>query len=569
MPSASLWASVPHYVAAAPNPKAALALVRKLEAPRRRLGRRRGARARRRRLRAPGVAGRAERPGRRRPSSSASRPPPRRRSRSCARRTCPPATSSPASSSASCASAGRARTDDAGRPRRARGAPGRRRVRRGRGGGGRAPGPGGRRRRRPGGARGAAPDRRAAGLDHRRRRVLRPGGPRRSGRLRPAPAERAARAPRRRAPAARRRGDRPLHRRRGDRGDAGRAPPGRARRGVRRRRARGRLRAWRTAWRPHRRPLRAAARPSWSGASTSWSGSCPTCRRRSWACCSATRWPSSRRGPTTAGPTAPRPAARAGRGAARSCGPAARSCSSSAARRPTRSRGDLARHGYAGVARARRRGRRRPRPRGDARAGLGRARRAPDPGPALVLVDQRRLGVRDRGVGRQVVDDELAQVLGVARGDPDEVVGRARRGGRRMSTPGSPRTWRVKVSICSRAWTARRTATIACSGRPSAARSTSAWKPRTTPRRAQRADPRSARGGRDAGALGQARVGHARVLGQRLEDRAVDVVQVDCSRAAGSFGMTVDHTRCAAVVRSRARIGRTSAAPCHRRRTGA
>ncbi len=32
LPSASLWASVPHYVAAAPNPKAALALVRKLEA---------------------------------------------------------------------------------------------------------------------------------------------------------------------------------------------------------------------------------------------------------------------------------------------------------------------------------------------------------------------------------------------------------------------------------------------------------------------------------------------------------------------------------------------------------
>jgi proteasome assembly chaperone (PAC2) family protein len=31
MPSASLWAAVPHYVAAAPNPRAALALVRKLE----------------------------------------------------------------------------------------------------------------------------------------------------------------------------------------------------------------------------------------------------------------------------------------------------------------------------------------------------------------------------------------------------------------------------------------------------------------------------------------------------------------------------------------------------------
>jgi predicted ATP-grasp superfamily ATP-dependent carboligase len=31
IPSASLWAAVPHYIAATPNPKAALALVRKLE----------------------------------------------------------------------------------------------------------------------------------------------------------------------------------------------------------------------------------------------------------------------------------------------------------------------------------------------------------------------------------------------------------------------------------------------------------------------------------------------------------------------------------------------------------
>ena len=31
IPSASLWASVPHYVAAAPNPKAALALIRAFE----------------------------------------------------------------------------------------------------------------------------------------------------------------------------------------------------------------------------------------------------------------------------------------------------------------------------------------------------------------------------------------------------------------------------------------------------------------------------------------------------------------------------------------------------------
>jgi predicted ATP-grasp superfamily ATP-dependent carboligase len=32
MDSASLWAAVPHYVAAVPNPKAALALLRRLEA---------------------------------------------------------------------------------------------------------------------------------------------------------------------------------------------------------------------------------------------------------------------------------------------------------------------------------------------------------------------------------------------------------------------------------------------------------------------------------------------------------------------------------------------------------
>ena len=31
LPSASLWAAVPHYIAASPNPKASLALIRKLE----------------------------------------------------------------------------------------------------------------------------------------------------------------------------------------------------------------------------------------------------------------------------------------------------------------------------------------------------------------------------------------------------------------------------------------------------------------------------------------------------------------------------------------------------------
>src|SRR3954447_1581703 len=49
------------------------------------------------------------------------------------------------------------------------------------------------------------------------------------------------------------------------------------------------------------------------------------------------------------------------------------------------------------------------------------------------------------------------------------------------STPGSARTASVNASICSRAWTARRTAIIAWSGRPCAARSISAWKPSRIP----------------------------------------------------------------------------------------
>src|SRR3954447_11302633 len=48
-------------------------------------------------------------------------------------------------------------------------------------------------------------------------------------------------------------------------------------------------------------------------------------------------------------------------------------------------------------------------------------------------------------------------------------------------TPGRRRTARVKSSISLRSCTARRTATIAWSGRPRAARSISAWKPSSTP----------------------------------------------------------------------------------------
>ena len=61
-PSASLWAAVPHYVAAATNPKAALALLRARGRADRRVGRRLRARVGGRRLRAPGRAGGAERP---------------------------------------------------------------------------------------------------------------------------------------------------------------------------------------------------------------------------------------------------------------------------------------------------------------------------------------------------------------------------------------------------------------------------------------------------------------------------------------------------------------------------
>ena len=107
IPSVWLWAAVPHYVAVAPNPKAALALVRKLEGL---VGVTVDARSSRprRRLRAPGHPRRGERPRRpgvRRAPRAGGRGGGGRRPRA----TCPPATCSPASSSASCASAARRR----------------------------------------------------------------------------------------------------------------------------------------------------------------------------------------------------------------------------------------------------------------------------------------------------------------------------------------------------------------------------------------------------------------------------------------------------------------------------
>ena len=68
-------------------------------------------------------------------------------------------------------------------------------------------------------------------------------------------------------------------------------------------------------------------------------------------------------------------------------------------------------------------------------------------------------------------------------------------------------------------------ATSACSGRPRAARSTSAWKPRITPRARSARTRASAVEGATPTALGEARVGDARVGGEQLEQAAVDVVQ--------------------------------------------
>ena len=87
MPSASLWASVPHYVAAAPEPEGGARADPRLRGAGRPGGRRRAARGGRRRVRAPGQRRRRQRPRRegvrraargadgRRPGRRAARPP--------------------------------------------------------------------------------------------------------------------------------------------------------------------------------------------------------------------------------------------------------------------------------------------------------------------------------------------------------------------------------------------------------------------------------------------------------------------------------------------------------------
>ena len=105
MPSASLWAAVPHYVAVAPEPEGRARAAAPAREPRRRHRRRPRPRDRRRRLRPPGHARRRARPRgpgvRRAPRARRRRGGAGRRPRATSRR----ATSSRASSSASCASA--------------------------------------------------------------------------------------------------------------------------------------------------------------------------------------------------------------------------------------------------------------------------------------------------------------------------------------------------------------------------------------------------------------------------------------------------------------------------------
>ena len=117
LPAASLWACVPHYAAAATSPKAALALVRRVERPDRRVGRRLRARGRVGGLRAPGRARGAERPGdpgvRRTPRAGGRKRAARARSRTCRQETC-----WRANSSASCASGASSSAPTARRPGR-------------------------------------------------------------------------------------------------------------------------------------------------------------------------------------------------------------------------------------------------------------------------------------------------------------------------------------------------------------------------------------------------------------------------------------------------------------------
>ena len=104
LPSASLWAAVPHYIAATPNPKAALALVRKLEGLVGVAVDGSELESAVRRLRAPGQRRRAERP-RRAGVRRAPRAGGEQRGPATSRPRCRRARRSPATCSASCASA--------------------------------------------------------------------------------------------------------------------------------------------------------------------------------------------------------------------------------------------------------------------------------------------------------------------------------------------------------------------------------------------------------------------------------------------------------------------------------
>src|SRR3954468_6996325 len=101
------------------------------------------------------------------------------------------------------------------------------------------------------------------------------------------------------------------------------------------------------------------------------------------------------------------------------------------------------------------------------------------------------------------------------------------------STPGSSRTARVNASICSRWWTVRRTAIMACSGRPRAARAMSAWKARRRPlRRSARTRCRQVDGATPTRSA-------SRLLGSRASSLSASRMARSTSSSAGggrSFG---------------------------------
>ena len=141
-----------------------------------------------------------------------------------------------------------------------------------------------------------------------------------------------------------------------------------------------------------------------------------------------------------------------------------------------------------------------------------------------VLVDQRGLGVSDRRVGREVVDDELAQVLRVRRRDPHEVVRRAREVEHREHAGQLANDAGERLDLLARVHREPHR-DHRLQGAPERGQVDIGVEAAQDAAPAQRAHAGQAGRRGDAQALGEPVVRQARVLAERLEDRAVDVVQ--------------------------------------------